>query len=236
MKKPGIRLLVVDDHFFVRMGLTGSLNAEPDIRVVAEADNGTQALKMFREHKPDVVIMDGGAADDLVKSGLARADGKQQLARSEIGMSVREGAPKPDMSTVESFKAMLLAAKSIAYSDSGSGTFLSGTLFPKLGIADQIANKVRKVRGPPSGEAVAAVVARGEAELGFQQVAELINVPGTTYVGTLPPSLQPEIFFSAAVTRDAREPDAAKALIAYLASPKNAAVFIKAGLAPISAK
>src|SRR5262245_48349501 len=83
----------------------------------------------------------------------------------------------------------------IAYSDSGSGTYLSTTLFPRLGIADQVAGKSRKVRGPPSGEPVAAVVARGEAEVGFQQVSELIHVPGITFVGTIPAEVQPTTFF-----------------------------------------
>ena len=98
-------------------------------------------------------------------------------------MVVREGAAKPDISSVEAFRNTLLAAKSIAYSDSGSGTYLSTTLFSRLGVADQIAGKSRRVRGPPSGEPVAAVVARGEAEIGFQQVSELIHVPGITFVG-----------------------------------------------------
>jgi molybdate transport system substrate-binding protein len=192
--------------------------------------------RLSRGETADVLFLDGGAADELVAKGVARAEGKRELAQSEIGMVVREGAPKPDMSSVESFRAMLLAAKSIAYSDSGSGTYLSGTLFPKLGIVDQIAGKTRKVRGPPSGEPVAAVVARGESELGFQQVAELIHVPGVSFVGTLPPELQPLIYFSGAVTRDAREPDAALALIRFLSSPEAAPVFSKAGLRQIPAK
>ena len=101
-------------------------------------------------------------------------------------MVVRAGAAKPDISTVETLRSTLLAAKSIAYSDSGSGTYLSTTLFPKLGIADEVAGKSRKVRGPPSGEPVGAVVARGEAEIGLQQVSELIHVPGITFVGAIP--------------------------------------------------
>jgi len=104
------------------------------------------------------------------------------------------------------FRSTLLAAKSIAYSDSGSGTYLSTTLFPKLGVADQVAGKSRKVRGPPSGEPVAAVVARGEAEIGFQQVAELIHVLGVTLVGTIPAEVQPPTFFAGALTRAVRQP------------------------------
>jgi hypothetical protein len=102
---------------------------------------------------------------------------------------------KPDIGSVEALRNTLLAAKSIANSDSGSGTYLSTTLFPRLGVADQVVGKSRKVRGPPSGEPVAAVVARGEAEIGFQQVAELIHVPGITFVGTIPTEVQPTVFF-----------------------------------------
>src|SRR5215469_221507 len=145
--------------------------------------------RLARGELADVVILDGGIAEELGNKGLVHADTKIQLARSLIGVVVRAGAVKPDIGSVEALRD---AAKSIAYSDSGSGTFLSTTLFPKLGIADQVAGKSRKVRGPPSGEPVAAVVARGEAEIGFQQVSELINTPGVTFVGTLPSAVQPE--------------------------------------------
>src|SRR5213592_1867389 len=141
--------------------------------------------RLARGERADVVILDGGAADELAKRGLVRAESRTELARSLVGMVVRAGTPKPDISTVDAVRRTLLAAKSIAYSDSGSGTWLASTLFPQLGVADQVSPKSRKVRGPPSGEPVAAVVARGEAELGFQQVSELISVPGVTFVGAI---------------------------------------------------
>jgi molybdate transport system substrate-binding protein len=192
--------------------------------------------RLARGEAADVVIMDGGGADELVKRGLARAAGRVELARSQVGMVVREGGAKPDIGTVDAFRKTLLAAKSIAYSDSGSGTYLSTVLFPKLGVADQIAGKSRKVRGPPSGEPVAAVVARGEAEIGFQQVSELIHTAGVTYVGTIPAELQPGFSFAGALTAKAREPDAAAALLRFLSSPEAAPVIIKAGLAPPSGR
>jgi molybdate transport system substrate-binding protein len=192
--------------------------------------------RLARGEAADVVILDGGAADELGKQGLVRSDSKVDFARSLIGMVVRSGAEKPDISSVATFRSTLLAAKSIAYSDSGSGTYLSTTLFPKLGIAEQIAGKSRKVRGPPSGEPVAAVVARGETEIGFQQVSELIHVPGITFVGTIPAEVQPAIFFAGAVTRTARQPEAASALIRFLASPEAAPVISKAGLVPLSGR
>ena len=141
--------------------------------------------RLKRGEAADVVVLDGGSADKLGEQGLVRLDSKVTLARSLVGMVVQAGAAKPDISSVDALRSTLLAAKSIAYSDSGSGTYLSTILFQKLGIADQIASKTRKIRGPPSGEPVAAVVARGEAEIGFQQVSELIHVPGIAYVGTI---------------------------------------------------
>ena len=192
--------------------------------------------RLARGEAADVVILDGGAADELGKQGLVRSDSKVDFARSLIGMVVRSGAEKPDIGSVEAFRSTLLAAKSIAYSDSGSGTYLSTTLFPKLGVAEQIAKKSRKVRGPPSGEPVAAVVARGETEIGFQQVSELIHVPGITFVGTIPAEVQPAIFFAGALTRTVRQPEAASALIRFLASPEAAPVISKAGLVPLSGR
>jgi len=189
--------------------------------------------RLVRGETADVVIMDGGSADELGRRGFVRTDSKVELARSQIGMVVRNGAAKPDISSVEAFRSTLLAAKSIAYSDSGSGTYLSNTLFAKLGVADQVAGKSRKVRGPPSGEPVAAVVARGDAEIGFQQVSELIHVPGVAFVGAIPSELQPVFFFVGAITSTARQPEAARALIRFLASPEAAPTILKAGLTPI---
>jgi len=190
--------------------------------------------RLTRGEAADVVILDGGAADELGKRGLARADTKTEFARSLIGMVVRSGDAKPDIGTVDAFRSTLLAARSIAYSDSGSGTYLSTKLFAKLGVADLIAGKSRKIRGPPSGEAVAAVVARGEAEIGFQQVSELIRVPGITFVVTLPAEIQPIFSFAGALTTTVQQPEAAMALIRFLASPEAAPVISKAGMIPVA--
>jgi molybdate transport system substrate-binding protein len=190
--------------------------------------------RLARGEAADLVILDGGAADALAKRDLVQAGSKVDLARSLIGMVVRAGAEKPDIGSVEALRSTLLAANSIAYSDSGSGTYLATTLFPKLGIADQIAGKSRKVRGPPSGEPVAALVARGEAEIGFQQVSELIHVPGVGFVGTLPAEIQPGFSFAGALTRNAQQPEAATALLRFLSSAEAAPVIAKAGLMPIA--
>jgi molybdate transport system substrate-binding protein len=192
--------------------------------------------RLSRDEAADVVILDGGAADELVRRDLARADSKIELARSLIGMVVRAGAEKPDIASVEALRSTLLAAGSIAYSDSGSGAYLLTTLFPKLGIAERIAGKSRKVRGPPSGEPVAAVVARGEAEIGFQQVSELIHVAGVSFVGALPAEVQPGFSFAGALTRNVQQPEAAAALIRFLSSAEAAPVILKTGLTPPPAR
>ena len=192
--------------------------------------------RLKRGEPADVLLMVGASIDDLTRLGLAQAGTKIDLARSQIGMVVRAGAPKPDIGTVDAFRRTLLEAKSIAYSDSASGIYLSTTLFSKLGVADQVAGKSRKIKGPPSGEPVAAVVARGEAEIGFQQVSELIHVKGVTFVGPIPAELQQDTFFSAALTTTARQPEAASALIRFLASPQAAPAISSAGLAPLAGR
>jgi molybdate transport system substrate-binding protein len=194
----------------------------------------TIPARLARGEAADVVILDGGAADELGSRGLVRADSKTEFARSLIGMVVRAGDAKPDIGSVEALRSTLLAARSIAYSDSGSGTYLSTKLFPRLGIADQIAGKSRKVRGPPSGEPVANLVARGEAEIGFQQVSELIHVSGITYVGALPAEVQPVFSFAGVLTSTVQQPEAAHALLRFLASSEAAAAIAKAGLMPVS--
>jgi molybdate transport system substrate-binding protein len=192
--------------------------------------------RLTRGEQADVLIMDGHGADILETRDLLRPGSRMRLAESFIGMVVRTGQPKPEISTVEGLRRTLLAAKSIAYSDSSSGTYLSTVGFKKLGVAEEIAGRTRKVRGPPSGEPVAAVVARGEAEIGFQQVAELINVPGADFVGTVPAEIQPPTYFVGALPKRSQHPDAAVALLRLLSSPEAAAVITKAGLKPLAAQ
>jgi molybdate transport system substrate-binding protein len=189
--------------------------------------------RLSRGEAADVVIMDGVGVDLLDQKELTRAGSRVPLAESFIGMVVRAGQPKPDISTMDALRKTLLAAKSIAYSDSSSGTYLSTIGFKKLGVADEIAGKTRKVRGPPSGEPVAAVVARGEAEIGFQQVPELIHVPGIDFVGTVPSEVQPPTLYVGALPKNTQQPDAALALLHFLSSADVAAVITKAGMRPL---
>lgn len=186
--------------------------------------------RLARGEAADVVILEGGAAEELGKRGFVRPDSRVVLALVQTGLVVRAGAPAPDISSVELFRKALLSAKSIACSDSGSGRFIVETLLPKLGIADQVLPKVRRVRGPPTGEPVAAVVARGDAEIGLQDVSELIHVPGIAYVGAIPAELDRKSSYAAAITTQAHASEAAQALIKLLSSPQAEPIILKAGL------
>jgi molybdate transport system substrate-binding protein len=185
-------------------------------------------IRLERGEAIDVVIIAGPALDDLIKQGKVRADGRVDLVKSKIGMAVKAGAPKPDISTVEALKRTLLAAKSIAYSDSASGVYLSTELFPKLGIADQIKSKSKMIPADPVG----GVVATGEFEIGFQQMSELRPVKGIDIVGELPPGAQRVTVFAAAIPVTSKNPEAAKALIQWLASPAAYPAIKKSGLEP----
>lgn len=158
------------------------------------------------------------------------AESHTPLARSTIGMAVRAGAPKPDIGTVEGLKRALLQAKSIAYSASVSGDYLSTELLQRLGIADQVLSKCRRTDG---GERVGAVVARGEAEIGFQQISELLPVPGIDHVTPLPPEVQKVSTFSAGVALSTKDSHSAHAIIKFLASPEAATAITNSGLEPI---
>ena len=156
-------------------------------------------VRLARGEAADVLVMAGSAVDMMIKDGKAQAGSRVDLARSLIGMVVRKGAPKPDISTVEGLKRTLLEAKSIAYSASASGTYLATEGFARLGIADEIKHKTKRIES----ERVAAVVARGDAEIGFQQVSELLPEKGTDYVGPLPPEVQRVTVFSAGLAAGA---------------------------------
>jgi molybdate transport system substrate-binding protein len=184
--------------------------------------------RLERGEAADVVIVAAAALEQLIEDGRVVAGSRVDLARSGIGMVVRAGVAKPDISSVEALRRALLAAKSIAFSASVSGVYLSTELFPRLGIAEQVMAKSRRIEG----ERVGAVVARGEAEIGFQQVSELLPVPGVDYVGPLPPEVQRITVFSAGVTVASGNQDAARALIAFLTSPEAAETIRRSGLEP----
>ena len=188
-------------------------------------------VRLERGEPADVLIMVGYALGDLVKQGKVVADSRVDLVKSPIGIAVKSGAPKPDISSVDAVKRALLATKSIAYSDSASGVYVSTEMFEKLGIADAMKDKARKIPATPVGE----IVARGDAEIGFQQISEMLPVSGIDIVGQLPPELQKITVFSAGIASVSREPDAGRALIKFLASPAASAAIIKSGMEPIPA-
>ena len=201
--------------------------------VVAATSMGTgpNAIpsRLERGEPVDVVIMADAALVNLIKDGKVLVESRVALARSGIGMAVRAGARRPDISSVDALKRTLLQAKSIAYSSSVSGQYLSTELFQRLGIADQIVRKSRRIEG----ERVGTAVARGEAEIGFQQISELLPVPGIDFVGPLPPELQKVTVFSAGVAVHSRISKLAYELVRFLASPEAAHAITKSGMEPM---
>ncbi|HKE24225.1 MAG TPA: substrate-binding domain-containing protein [Bryobacteraceae bacterium] len=186
--------------------------------------------RLQREEPADVIILAAPALDILVRQGKAIASSRV-LARSKIGMAVRAGAHKPDIGSVDALTHALLNAKSIAYSASASGIYLSTELFQRLGIAEQVLPKSKRIENQ---EGVGPVVARGEAEIGFQQISELLPVTGIDYVGPLPDTVQQITVFSAAIVTNAKSIQAAKALIQYLSAQDVALVIRKTGLEPLA--
>jgi len=171
--------------------------------------------RLARGEHADVVIMVGYALDELIRQGKVDPASRVELADSRIGMVVKQGQPKPEIGTPDQLKQTLLAAKSVAYSDSASGVYIKTQLYKKLGIEDRLVGKSTMVERIP----VASQVAQGTYELGFQQVAELLPVPGVTLVGKIPESLQSVTRYAAAIPEGAEHPAEAKKLLQYLASP-----------------
>jgi molybdate transport system substrate-binding protein len=188
-------------------------------------------MRLERGEPVDVLILVGYALADLAKQGKVMAGSSVDLVKSPIGIAVKSGAPKPDISSADSVKRALLAAKTIAYSDSASGVYVSTEMFEKLGILDAMKDKAKKIPATPVGE----IVAHGDAEIGFQQISELKPVSGIDIVGPLPNDLQKITVFSAGIATVSKEPEAGRALIKFLASPAARDVLIKSGLDPIPA-
>jgi molybdate transport system substrate-binding protein len=186
--------------------------------------------RLRRRESVDVVIVADTVLRGFIKEGLIVADSYTPLARSAIGMAMRKGAPKPDIGTVDALTSTLLQAQSIAYSASVSGEYLTNELLQRLGIADRVLPKCRRVEG---GERVGAVIARGEAEIGFQQISELLPVPGIDHITPLPPEVQKLSIFSAGVAATTSDSDAARAVIAFLSSLDASESIKNSGLEPI---
>jgi molybdate transport system substrate-binding protein len=244
----GALLLSVNVHAAeVRVMISGGLSAAFEALVpVFEKETGNKVLvirgpsmgttvnaipvRLDRGEPADVLIMVGYALTDLGKKGKVVPGTEVELVRSPIGVAVKSGAPKPDISSADSVKRALLAARTIAYSDSASGVYVSTEMFRKLGIEKEMEGKARKIPATPVGE----IVARGDAELGFQQISELKPVAGIDIVGPLPADLQQITIFSAGIAMGSKEPDAGKALIKFMASPTARDEIVKSGMEPIA--
>jgi molybdate transport system substrate-binding protein len=175
----------------------------------------------------DLVILSRASLEELVKAGLIAPGGCHDLVKSGIGIAVKSGAPKPDISSGEAVKRAVLAAKGVAYSTGPSGIYLMG-LFERMGIADRIKPRVKQVQGEPAG----GVVARGDADIAFQQVSELLPVPGIDLVGPLPPDIQEITTFTAGLHARAKQAAVARALVDFFKAPAACPVIRKKGMEP----
>lgn len=185
--------------------------------------------RLRRGEVADLVIVAETAMQGFLDEGLVRKDGHREVARSTIGMAVRAGASKPDIGSPEALKRTLLAAKSIGYSASVSGQYLTTEIYQRLGVADECLPKSRLIGG---GERVGAVVARGELDIGFQQISELLPVKGIDHITPLPPELQKTTAFRAGIGASSANPEAARRAIDFLASRDAAAAIARTGLEP----
>ena len=195
--------------------------------------SGALAKRIAGGEPADLVILAGGI-DDLIKQGKVVADSRRDVARVRIGVAVRKGASRPDIGTVEAFRRTLLAARSVAYVDpaagGASGVYLAKML-DRLGILAEVNAKARLARGGTE-DMVSAIVARGEAEIGLQQISEIMSVAGAELVGPLPEELQTVTVYTAGVPHTAKEAAGARALASFLTTPAAAAIYKTKGLDP----
>lgn len=185
----------------------------------------TIGAQLRRGVPADVVIMSREGLDELIAEGKIANKSDVDLAQTPLGISVRAGAPKPEFSTVDTFKQTLLRAKSITFPNSTTGIYMTTKLFPQLGIADAIAAKITHTG--------VAAVASGESEMAIQPVSELLRASGVDFVGTIPKEIQFVSVFSAALVVGSKEPEASKRLIAFLASENARVAIKKSGMEPL---
>lgn len=191
----------------------------------------TIAAQLERGVGADVVILSRQGLQDLLKAGRIAPGSDVDLARTPLGIAVRAGAEKPSVQTVDEFKALMLRAKGIAVPSSTSGIFLAKDVLPRLGIADQVS-----LTSTARGAQAAALVASGQAEVAVMPVSEIVHAPGVELAGVIAEEIQLHQVFSAAVTASAKQGDAARRLIAYLASSNAASEIRKSGMEPIGVR
>lgn len=210
--------------------LTADWQQSCGLQASFESVGGVDAAKRVQAGEVfDVVALASDAIDKLMAAGCLLPGSKVDLVRSGTSVAVCEGAPLPDIASEEAVKAAVLAARSVSYSTGPSGVALA-RLFERWGIADAIRDRIVT---PPPGTPVASLVARGEVEMGFQQLSELLHVQGITVVGPLPPAIAIDTIFSAAIGRDSTRAEDARALLAYMASPEAADAKRRQGMDPV---
>lgn len=197
--------------------------------VEIESVGGVDAARRVQAGEPfDLVVLGSDAIDKLMAAGCLVPGSKVDLVVSGTSVAVPQGAPRPDISSEEGLRQAVLAAPSVSYSTGPSGVALA-RLFERWGIAGQIAGRVVT---PPPGTPVGSLVARGEVALGFQQLSELIHVPGLDIVGPLPAAIAIDTVFSGAACLRSTRPDAVRELLAFMASPETAEATRRQGMAP----
>jgi molybdate transport system substrate-binding protein len=225
-----VKVLTAGAFKQVLVALAPRYEQETGNKVVLENDPvGTLVKRIEGGAAFDLAVLSPGAIDGLVKSGKVVPGSSTALARVGIGVVVKDGAPKPDIGSVDAFKRALVAAPSIAYIDpaagGSSGVYIAG-LLQKLGIADAVRAKTRLI----PGGLVAEHIAKGEAELGIAQISEITPVKGVTLVGPLPAGIQNYTTYAAGVGAAAKQADAARALVKILTGPDAAAVIAAKGM------
>ena len=198
-------------------------------KVVVSFEVGPGLMNKVNSDAPaDVVTHYPDMIDDLLKKGKVLARTGVVIARAGIGVAVRAGAPKPDISSADAFKRSMLAAKSVAYSRAGASGLYAAKLMERLGIADEMKSRTKLVEGAP----VAELVAKGEAEIGMQQINVILPIAGIDYVGPLPPDLQDYVVFAAGVLAVSKQPEAATMMMKFMSAPEAAPLIRKSGMEP----